>query len=123
MNPQELQKRVKQFALRVIKLAALLPNNRVGWTFCDQIVRSATSSASNYRAACRAKSDKDFISKLETTIEETDETLFWLEMIEETNIIDQSEEITILKTEANELLSIFVSSVRTVKIRLNKLKP
>jgi four helix bundle protein len=123
MNPQELQKRVKQFALRIIKLAELLPNNRVGWTFCDQIVRSATSSASNYRAACRAKSDKDFISKLETTIEETDETLFWLEMIEETNIIDQSEGIAILKTEANELLSIFVSSVRTVKNRLNKLKP
>lgn len=123
MNPQELQKRVKQFALRIIKLAELLPNNRVGWTFCDQIVRSATSSASNYRAACRAKSDKDFISKLETTIEETDETLFWLEMIEETNIIDHSEGIAILKTEANELLSIFVSSVRTVKNRLNKLKP
>jgi four helix bundle protein len=122
MNPQELQKRVKQFALRVIKLAELLPNNRVGWTFCDQIVRSCTSSASNYRATCRAKSDKDFISKLETTIEETDETLFWLEMIEEKKIIDEPEEIINLKNEANELISIFVSSVRTVKTRLNKLK-
>ncbi len=123
MNPQELQKRVKQFALRVIMLADLLPNNRVGWTFCDQIVRSSTSSASNYRATCRAKSDKNFISKLETTIEETDETLFWLEMIEELRIIDQPEEIISLKNEANELISIFVSSVKTVKTRLNKLKP
>ncbi len=104
-------------------LADLLPNNRVGWTFCDQIVRSSTSSASNYRATCRAKSDKNFISKLETTIEETDETLFWLEMIEELRIIDQPEEIISLKNEANELISIFVSSVKTVKTRLNKLKP
>lgn len=119
MDSKELQKRVKKFALRVIKLTELLPNNRVGWTFCGQIVRSSTSSATNYRAACRAKSDKDFISKLETVIEETDETLFWLEMIEETKIINQGMEIIELKAEANELLAIFVSSVKTIKKRLN----
>lgn len=57
MDSKELQKRVKKFAIRVIKLTELLPNNRFGWTFCGQIVRSSTSSASDYRAACRAKSD------------------------------------------------------------------
>ncbi len=76
MNSKELQQRTKRFALEIIKLAEHLPNNRVGWTFTDQIVRSSTSIAANYRAVCRAKSDKDFISKTETVIEEADETLF-----------------------------------------------
>jgi len=83
MNKYDLQNRTKKFALEIIKLVENLPNNRVGWTITDQIVRSSTSVAANYRAVCRAKSDKDFISKMETVIEEADETLFWLEMIEE----------------------------------------
>jgi four helix bundle protein len=134
MNSKELQQRSKQFALAIIKLAEYLPNNRVGWTFSDQIVRSSTSVAANYRAVCRAKSDKDFISKMETVIEEADETMFWLEMIEETYLIDdlgfrnddlskirnQKSEIKNLKKEANELVSIFVASVKTVKQRLNQ---
>lgn len=120
MNSKDLQKRSKQFALVIIKLAENLPNNRVGWTFTDQIVRSSTSVAANYRAVCRAKSDKDFISKMGTVIEEADETLFWLEMIEESKIINQQSEITNLKKEANELVSIFVASVKTIKQRLNQ---
>ncbi|MCU0335936.1 MAG: four helix bundle protein, partial [Chitinophagaceae bacterium] len=78
MNSEILKARTKRFALSVIELTALLPNNRVGWTFTDQVVRSATSIAANYRAVCRAKSDKDFVSKMETVIEEADETKFWL---------------------------------------------
>lgn len=134
MNSKELQHRTKRFALEIIKLAEHLPNNRVGWTFTDQIVRSSTSVAANYRAVCRAKSDKDFISKMETVIEEADETLFWLEMIEETYLNDdlgmrnddfnkirnQKSEIINQKTEANELVSIFVASAKTVKARLNQ---
>jgi len=134
MNKNDLQIRSKRFALDIIKLAEHLPNNRVGWTFTDQIVRSSTSVAANYRAVCRAKSDKDFISKMETVIEEADETLFWLEMIEESNVIDdlrfrnddsktiknQKSEIQNLKREANELVSIFVASAKTVKLRLNQ---
>jgi four helix bundle protein len=134
MNKIELQNRTKKFALAIIKLATNLPNNRVGWTFTDQIVRSSTSVAANYRAVCRAKSDKDFISKMETVIEEADETLFWLEMMEETYLIDdlgvrsddlskiqnQKSEIKNLKVEANELVSIFVASAKTVKARLNQ---
>jgi four helix bundle protein len=120
MNSEILKARTKRFALSVIELTALLPNNRVGWTFTDQVVRSATSIAANYRAVCRAKSDKDFVSKMETVIEEADETKFWLEMIEESNILkDGVEMVRLLNKEANELVSIFVSSAKTVKRRID----
>lgn len=117
---EQIQYRTKQLALTIIKLAEELPNNRVGWTFTDQIVRSSTSVAANYRAVCRARSDKEFIAKMGVVIEEADETLFWLEMIEESKIINQSSEIKSLKKETNELVSIFVASVKTVKNRLNQ---
>src|SRR5690554_1643248 len=106
MDSKELQHRSKKLALAIIKFVEHLPNNRVGWTFTDQIVRSSTSVAANYRAVCRAKSDKDFISKMQTVIEEADETHFWLEMIEESEIIDQPIKIEDLKKETNELVSI-----------------
>lgn len=117
---EQIQNRTKKMALEIIKLSEHLPNKSVGWTFSNQIIRSATSVAANYRAVCRAKSDKDFISKMETVIEEADETLFWLEMIEESKIINHQSEILNLKSEVNELISIFVASVKTVKNRLNQ---
>jgi len=120
MNSKDLQMRTKKFALSIIKMVVHLPNNRVGWTFTDQIVRSSTSVAANYRAVCRSKSDRDFISKMGTVIEEADETLFWLEMIEESKITDNLIEIDHLKIEANELISIFVSSIKTIKNRISK---
>lgn len=133
MNSRELQHRTKKFALEIINLAKQLPNNRVGWTFSDQIIRSATSVAANYRAVCRARSDKEFIAKMGIVIEEADETLFWLEMIDESGVmidaleIDDLEEINNLKSkinnlkeEANQLVSIFVASAKTVKSRLNQ---
>jgi four helix bundle protein len=119
VNSKELQMRTKKLALSIIKMVVHLPNNRVGWTITDQIVRSSTSVAANYRAVCRSKSDRDFISKMGTVIEEADETLFWLEMIEESEISTQPSEIPILKIEANELVAIFVASSKTVKNRLN----
>ena len=119
MNNKELQIRTKKFALEIIRFVELLPNNRVGWTFTDQIIRSSTSVAANYRAVCRAKSDRDFINKIGTVIEEADETLFWLEMIEESEILKQESKILSLKHEANELTAIFVSSIKTIKNRLN----
>jgi four helix bundle protein len=122
MKGEDLKQRSKKNALAVIKLAEKLPNNRVGWTFTDQIIRSSTSVAANYRAACRAKSDKDFISKMETVVEEADETLFWLEMIDESEILNEKEAIIYITKETNELLSIFVASVKTVKNRLNSNK-
>jgi four helix bundle protein len=119
MNNKELQIRTKKFALEIIRFVELLPNNRVGWTFTDQIIRSSTSVAANYRAVCRSKSDRDFINKIGTVIEEADETLFWLEMIEESKILKQESKILSLKHEANELTAIFVSSIKTIKNRLN----
>ncbi len=120
MNSKDLQNRTKKFAIEIIKLAELLPNKQIGWTITNQIVRSATSVAANYRAVCRAKSDRDFISKMGTVIEESDETLFWLELIEESEIIKVDPKIQTLKQEANELTAIFVSSVKTIKNRINK---
>lgn len=137
MDSTELQHRTKKLALEIIKLAKQLPNNRVGWTFSDQIIRSATSVAANYRAVCRARSDKEFIAKMGIVIEEADETLFWLEMIDESGIMiddlkdddlrfrnekvqNSKSKINNLKDEANQLVSIFVASAKTVKSRLNK---
>ena len=98
----QLQKRTKKFAIDVINLSKLLPNKSIGWTLTNQIIRSATSVGANYRAVCRAKSDKDFISKMETVIEEADETLFWLEIIKELKVILNKEtEITRLLKEAD----------------------
>jgi len=118
----QLQKRTKEFAVDIINLSKLLPNNSIGWTVTNQIIRSGTSVGANYRAVCRAKSDRDFISKMETVIEEADETLFWLEIIEEAKIINENIEIKRLQKEADELVAIFVSSAKTVKKRLNKSK-
>lgn len=137
MNSTELQHRTKKLALEIIKLAKQLPNNRVSWTFSDQIIRSATSVAANYRAVCRARSDKEFIAKMGVVIEEADETLFWLEMIDESGIMiddlknddlrfrnekvqNPKSKINNLKDEANQLVSIFVASAKTVKSRLNQ---
>jgi four helix bundle protein len=113
---KELQNRTKKFAVDIINFSEFLPNKQVGWTITNQFIRSATSVGANYRAVCRAKSDRDFISKMETVIEEADETLFWLELIEETKIT----ELERFKKEANELIAIFVSSVITIKKRLNQ---
>ncbi len=118
----QLQKRTKKFAVDIINLTKLLPNNSIGWTVTNQIIRSGTSVGANYRAVCRAKSDRDFISKMETVIEEADETLFWLEIIEEVKIINKDIEIKRLQKEADELVAIFVSSAKTLKKRLNKPK-
>lgn len=133
MDSTELQHRTKKLALEIIKLTKQLPNNRVGWTFSDQIIRSATSVAANYRAVCRARSDKEFIAKMGIVIEEADETLFWLEMIDESGIMiddlkkfrnekgqNPISKINNLKDEANQLVSIFVASVKTVKNRINQ---
>lgn len=119
---EELKKRTKRFAISVIRLVETLPNKPTYWTISNQIIRSSTSVAANYRAVCRAKSDKDFISKMGTVIEEADETLFWLEMIEELNILKglkENEELKLLQKEADELISIFVASNKTIKKRLN----
>jgi four helix bundle protein len=121
MNKEELKTRTKKYVLNMLNFIEILPNNTVGWALKGQIVRSSTSVGANYRAVCRSKSDKDFISKMETVIEEADETLFWLEIIEESKTLKNVpyNKIQELKNETNQLISIFVASVKTVKNRLN----
>ena len=87
MTSEELRTRLKKFAIRIIKLAENLPNTVSGQAISRQIIRSGTSLGANYRAACIGKSEKDFINKLKMVEEELDETLYWLELIEETNLV------------------------------------
>ena len=111
---EQLKLRTKKIGLETIKLIDELPNNTSSWAISKQIVRSATSIGANYRAACRAKSSADFIDKLKIVEEETDETIFWLEILEDSNLVSK-ERIASLKDEVNEILSIIVKSIKTVR--------
>ncbi len=93
MDKFELQNRTKRMAINVIRLTKKLPLSQEGKVISNQIIRSATSVASNYRASCRAKSPKDFISKMGIVEEECDETVFWLEIIEELQMTGEVEEL------------------------------
>jgi len=114
MNKEELKTRTKQFALVIIKLVEELPHNRSGNAIANQLIRSGTSVAANYRSACRSRSNADFISKITVVEEESDETLFWLELILESGMI-KKEELEPLIKEANELTAIFTASGKTAK--------
>ena len=114
MNADEMKKRTKEFAKRIIRLCRSLPNNREGWRVGDQIFRSGTSVASNYRAACRGRSKAEFVAKLGTVLEEADETLYWLELMVETDMV-RLPKLKLLMQECNELVSIFVASLNTAK--------
>ena len=114
MNKEELKERTKKFALRVSKLTDVLPKISKGYTVSNQLNRSATSVASNYRAACRSKSKLEFISKLGQVEEETDESAFWLEIIIESNLMKR-ELVENLLHEAYEILAIIVSSKLTAQ--------
>lgn len=111
---EQIKKRTKQIGLDVIKLVDELPNTPSAWIIAKQIIRSSTSVGSNYRAACRAKSSADFINKLKIVEEEADETQFWLEIIEESNLIN-SVRIESIKKEVNEIIAITVASINTAR--------
>ena len=88
-NEQALQVKTKDVAVRVIRLLEALPNNHAGDIIARQIGRSGTSVGANYRAAARAKSQADMVNKLKIVEEEADETLFWLELIRDVNLIPE----------------------------------
>ena len=115
MNRREMKDRTKEFAKRIVRLCRTLPNNREGRLIGNQIFRSGTSVAANYRAACRARSKAEFISKMTIVEEEADETLFWLEMLSEMEIVN-SDLLNPLMSENNEIVSIIVSSIKTAKV-------
>jgi four helix bundle protein len=109
-----LKCRTKSFALRIIKVCRSLPRSEEARILGRQLLRSSTSIGANYRAACRARSRAEFAAKLGIVLEEADETVFWLELIQEAAIFPEIK-LRALLGEANELVSIFVSSVRTVR--------
>jgi four helix bundle protein len=121
MTKEELKKRTRQFALMIIKLIEELPNNKAGYTIGNQIIRCGTSVAANYRSACRARSTADFVSKITIVEEECDETLFWLELIDESNLM-QKEKLQHLLKEADELTAIFTAAGKTTKQNNPKFK-
>lgn len=116
MNEQDMIKRTKQFALRVMKLVEALPRNVQGRSIASQLMRSGTSVAANYRAACRARSKPEFIAKLGTVEEEADESLFWLELIIEGGLLTDKQ-VQPLLSEAGELVAITASSKKTARTR------
>lgn len=118
MTQQELKNRTKQLSIRVIRLVESLPKTTASNTIGRQLIRSGTSVGANYRAACRAKSTADFINKLAIVEEEADESIYWIELLVESEQIKLSL-VEKLIQEFDEILSIIVAAIKTSKTRRN----
>jgi four helix bundle protein len=113
-SPDELRDRTKKFALRVIKLYRSLPNSGEAQVIGKQLLRSGTAIGANYRAACRARSRAEFISKLGVVVEEADESIYWIELLAESSAVS-SNRLKDLEAEAHELTAIFTAARQTSK--------
>jgi four helix bundle protein len=120
MTEQELKERFKQFSFRIIKMVDSMPNTISGRAIAAQVVRSGTSPAANYRAACIGKSEKDFLNKLKMVEEELDETSHWLEVIMDSEILSRKR-VEPLYEECVELLRIIVSSIISTRKHLSQM--
>jgi four helix bundle protein len=109
---EAFKRRTKKFAIEIIFLYRRLPKTEEAKIIGRQLIKAATSVASNYRAACRGRSDNEFYSKLSIVVEEADETVFWLEVIMEANIYKVED---IILKEANEILAVVSASRKTMK--------
>ena len=118
MTREELKERFRQFSLRIIKMVDAMPNIISGNAISKQIVRSGTSPAANYRAACLAKSDKDFINKLKMVEEEIDETSHWLSIIIDSGMLPKTR-VQDLYDESLELGKIVTKSITTAKSKVD----
>jgi four helix bundle protein len=118
----DLYARTKEFALRIIALYSALPRRGVAAVLGGQILRSGTSPGAQYREARRAKSDADFVSKIEGALQELDETQYWLELIGEANVVP-ARRLVALRKEADELIAILVTIVKGVKDRRKPRRP
>jgi four helix bundle protein len=114
MTPEEMKARTRAFALRVIKLVESLPPTPTAKVLGGQLLRCGTSVGSNYRAACRAKSTADFIAKMGIVEEEADESIYWIELLVDAGLMKRDHVADLLK-EADEILSIVVSSINTAR--------
>jgi four helix bundle protein len=114
MKHDNLRIRTKQFALEIIKFCERLPSDETSRTLRRQLLRAGTSVGANYRAACRARSKPDFVSKLGIVLEEADESAFWIELLIDSSKAKQSVANPLL-SEANELVAICISSINTAR--------
>ncbi|MGD0922434.1 MAG: four helix bundle protein [Terriglobia bacterium] len=114
MTPEELRTRTQAFALRIIKLVGALPQDTAARVIARQVLRSGTSVGANYRAACRARSRADFTAKLAIVEEEADETLYWLELLGRSGLVNANR-LQKLMAEANELVAIITSARKTTQ--------
>jgi four helix bundle protein len=109
-----LKDRTQRFALRIVAMYRALPRTEEARIIGKQVIRSGTSIGANYGAACRARSRAEFVAKLGVVLEEADETAFWLDLLRDAGIFP-AQKLRELTKEANELVSIFVASMRTAK--------
>jgi four helix bundle protein len=118
MTKEELIARNRKFALDVLMTIEALPSNRVYDALVRQLVRSSTSIGANYRAACRAKSTKDFVNKLKIVEEEADVSSYFLDLLKEIDKGKSKEKLDSLLSESNQLVSIYVASLKTMREKL-----
>lgn len=119
MQNGALADRTKQFALAIIRLCANMQNNLPAQTIGKQLIRSGTSVGAQYREASRARSDAEFISKLQSSLQETEESIYWLELLKEANLV-AVEEADDKISEAKQIVAMMVASVNTVRRRMQK---
>jgi four helix bundle protein len=119
MERNYLKKKTKIFALQTIKLVESLPRGRTADVIGRQLLDAGTSVGANYRAACRARSPADFISKMGIVEEEADETIYWMELLIEAKLVQESD-ISPLLEEANQILAMTVSSIKTARRKTSK---
>ena len=113
---RELRERTASFALRVLRLVEALPKGMVGDVIGKQLVRAATSVGANYRAACRARSKAEFVSKLGVVVEEADEAQYWMELLAKAGLMERKR-LGPLMEEAHEIVAIMVASAKTARTR------
>jgi len=115
-NSKDLKDRTKMFAVEIIRMVDKLPRSIASEVIARQLIRSATSVAANYRAACRGRSKPEFIAKLQIVLEESDEAQYWLELLLELELLDRKVLQDSIR-EADELTAIFVSALKTARSR------
>lgn len=116
MDEKTFKARTKKLAVAIIKQVDKLPRSLASDAIARQLVRSGTSIGANYRAACRAKSIPDMINKLKIVEEESDETVYWLEILVESGLVQQ-EQISDIYKETNEIVAMIVASIKTLRAR------
>jgi four helix bundle protein len=123
MDEQAFKRRTKQLALRIIRVVETLPKTPTAQVISKQILRSsATSVGANYRTACRAKSTADILHKLAIVEEEADETLYWLELLVEAELVPEAK-LKSLMLEVDEIIAMIVASIKTIRNKQNGYNP